>query len=202
MKRIALAVTAVFALALCSCNEAGKLASAVEGTWSGAPVRLIDESASSAMIIDNMILTVDSTGRGGELIMSGLITTTAQLQGTQAVMQPFSMSASAKSTATGSWTAVSEDEINVNINPATIAVTVDPQAIELTANLLTGSTTPEPETLKPQLAQSIQSQLSGALQLRYAGMKHFDDVKVKGNVMKLEVNDAEYTFSRQGLAPQ
>ena len=79
---------------------------------------------------------------------------------------------------------------------------MDPDATELVANVVTGATAPELETMKPRIAQSIKNQLSAVLQLRYASIKHLDDVKVKGNVLKFEIGHDEYTFSRQGGVPQ
>lgn len=198
MKKILISIAAIAAVALSSCNGAGTLAREVEGTWSGVPVKFVDESASSAVIIENLIFTTDSTGMGGSLIISGLISTTAQVQGTQAIVQPFSLSASAKSMATATWRAVDEDEIDVTVDAGSVSVTVDPQAIELTSNVMTGATAPEQTALKPQLAASMKSQLTNALVVRYAAMNKLDDVKVKGNVMKYEVADVDYTFSRQG----
>lgn len=202
MKKVLLTMSAIAAIMLSSCDSTAKLAKEVEGSWSGVPVKLVDESAASAMIIESYIFSVDSSGRSGDIVVGGMISTTSQMPQSQDVVQPFSITGSAKSIVYGSWTAVDDDEINVNLSPESLSVTVDPDATELVANMATGATAPELETMKPQIAQSMKNQLTAALQLRYASIKHLDDVKVKGNVLKFEIGHDEYTFSRQGGIPQ
>ena len=202
MKKVLLTMSAIAAIMFCSCDDAGRLAKEVEGSWSGVPVKLVDESAASAYIIENYIFSVDSTGHSGDIVVGGMISTTFQMPQSNDEVQPFSLTGSAKSIIYGVWTAVDDDEINVSLSPESLSVTVDPDATELVANVVTGATAPELETMKPRIAQSIKNQLSAVLQLRYASIKHLDDVKVKGNVLKFEIGHDEYTFSRQGGVPQ
>lgn len=200
MKHLVIAAAALCALGLSSCNEAAKLAKNIEGTWSGAPERFIDDTTGSATVIESTTFAVDSTGKGGDMIIVGLVSTTGQVQGSTSIMQPISISAAAKTQVLGHWQAIDDDEIHVSIDPRTLTVDVDPEGVVLTTNLLDGATQATADSQKPQVAESVKIQVTNALQMRYASIKKIDDIDIKGNVMEYEINHREYTASRQGPA--
>ena len=72
----------------------------------------------------------------------------------------------------------------------------------LTTNLLTGAEAPSTESLRPQMAEAIRSNLSHVLAMRYLSYRKLDDVKVKdkGAMLKFEVGKQDYILSRQGPA--
>jgi hypothetical protein len=200
MKKITYALMALATLGMSSCNEAAKLAENIEGTWSGAPERIIDDLSGSATVIESTTFAVDSTGKGGDMIIVSLISTTGQVQGSASIMQPLSVSAAAKAEILGKWQAVDDDEIHVSIDPRTLSVSVDPEGVVLTTNLLDNAAQATVASIKPQVAESVKSQITNALQMRYASIKKIDDIDIKGNVMEYEINHKEYTASRQGPA--
>lgn len=200
MKKITYALMALATLGMSSCNEAAKLAENIEGTWSGAPERIIDDPSGSATVIESTTFAVDSTGKGGDMIIVSFISTTGQVQGSASIMQPLSVSAAAKAEILGKWQAVDDDEIHVSIDPRTLSVSVDPEGVVLTTNLLDNAAQATVASIKPQVAESVKSQITNALQMRYASIKKIDDIDIKGNVMEYEINHKEYTASRQGPA--
>ena len=94
-------------------------------TWSGAPERIIDDPSGSATVIESTTFAVDSTGKGGDMIIVSLISTTGQVQGSASIMQPLSVSAAAKAEILGKWQAVDDDEIHVSIDPVSYTHLVD-----------------------------------------------------------------------------
>ena len=131
------------------------------------------------------------------MIVLALVSTTGQLQGSASIMQPISVSAAAKAEIVGKWQAVDDDEIHVSLDPGTLTVSVDPEGVVLTSNMLDGAAQATVSSIKPQLAESIKTQIANALQMRYASIKKIDDIDIKGNVMEYEINKSDYTASRQ-----
>lgn len=195
------AIVALTAVGMSSCNEAAKLANNIEGTWSGAPERFIDDPTGTATVIESTTFAVDSTGKGGDMIVVALVSSTGQVQGSASIMQPISISAAAKAEILGKWQAIDDDEIHVNLDPRTLTVSVDPEGVVLTTNLLDGAAQANVASIKPQVAESVKGQVAHALQMRYASIKKIDDIDIKGNVMEYEINHKEYTASRQGPTP-
>ncbi|MDE7025063.1 MAG: hypothetical protein K2O88_04190 [Paramuribaculum sp.] len=197
MKKFMYAIMALGILGLSSCNEATKLAQNMEGTWSCTPERFMNDATGSATVIENITYAIDSTGKGGDMIVLALVSTTGQLQGSASIMQPISVSAAAKAEIVGKWQAVDDDEIHVSLDPGTLTVSVDPEGVVLTSNMLDGAAQASVSSIKPQLAESIKTQIANALQMRYASIKKIDDIDIKGNVMEYEINKSDYTASRQ-----
>ena len=158
MKHLVIAAAALCALGLSSCNEASKLAKNIEGTWSGAPERLIDDPTGTATVIESTTFAVDSTGKGGDMIIVGLVSATGQMQGSTAIIQPISISAAAKAEVLGKWQAIDDDEIQVSIDTRTLTVSIDPEGVVLTTNMLDGDAQANVASIKPQLAEAVKQQ--------------------------------------------
>ena len=99
----------------------------------------------------------------------------------------------------GKWQAIDDDEIQVSIDTRTLTVSIDPEGMVLTTNMLDGDAQANVASIKPQLAEAVKQQVTNALQMRYASIKKIDDIDIKGNVMEYEINHKEYTASRQGV---
>lgn len=185
-----------------SCDDTARLIKDVTGTWSGAPEKLVDNSASSATIIDTYTFTAIPDTKGGNVTITSLISVTGQIDGAQAIVQPFSLSASGTASIQGTWTAIDDDEIALSLEPKTLDVNIDPQAVVLSSSLLSGNTSAAVDSMKPALVQTIKAQVQQAVTARYLSMKHLDDVDVKGSILKYEIGKHHYTMSRQGQVAQ
>ncbi len=199
MKKILIGVIAVAAMALTGCDEAKRLAGEVNGTWGSTPQMLVNDAGSQATIVETITFAQDPDSAGGEVIITGLVSSTGSMTGTDAVMQPFELAASASSTVKGRWTAVDDDEIMMNLDVQKMTVDVDPSALVISGNVLTGNTESNPEALRPQMAALVKGALTRQLTARYTAMHHLDDVKVKdkGTVLKFEVGKTDYVYSNQ-----
>lgn len=202
MKKFLLGLLAVSALGLQSCDDSAKLAENIEGTWSGAPEHLIDTSASSASIIDTYTFTHTPDTKGGNITITSVISVTGQIDGSQAIVQPFSLSASGTASVQGTWEAIDDDEIAVAIDPKTLNVAIDPDAVVLSSSMLTGNTSAAVDSMKPALVNTIKAQVQQAVGNRYLSLKRLDDVEVKGPMLKYEIGKQHYTMSRQGQVAQ
>lgn len=189
------------ALLFASCQSSSKLADSIEGSWSGAPEKLIDNNASSATITETYTFLRENTSNGGEVVVTALVSTTGAISGTEAIIQPFSVAAAATAQLSGTWEAKSNDEVSFTWNDSSLVVNIDPQAVTLSANTLNGAESPSVESLKPQMAESIKAQLSQALEVRFLSVKKFSDIKFGDRVLNLKVNGEEREFAKQGVNP-
>lgn len=203
MMKLSTILTLAAAAVLASCNEGSRLASAIEGTWSSAPEHLSDNTAASATTIDTYTFEIDEgNDKGGVLMISSLVSTTGQISGSDAIVQPFSLSAASTATVNGTWEAVDDDEINVSVDMSTLQVNVDPDAVVLSTSVLTGDNYNSVDSMKPALVNSIKAQVTKAITMRYASIKRIDDIDIKGDVMQWEINDVKSSLSRQGPGPK
>lgn len=199
MKKILLGMVALLGVALTGCNEADRLASKVAGVWSSNPQMLVNDVGSQATLIESINFMRDESTPGGEVIITGLISSTGSMTGNDAVMEPFEMAASARSTVKGKWTAVDDDEITLALDVTKMTVEVDPSALVISGNVLTGATQSNPEQLRPQMATLVEAALRRQLTARYTAMTKLDDVKLinDNTQLKFEVGKTDYVYSSQ-----
>ena len=199
MKKILLGIVAVGAIALTGCDEASRLAGDVSGAWSSTPQMLVNDPGSQATIVETIEFQRDSTSNGGVVIVSGLISSTGSTSGNEALMQPFEIAASARSTISGTWKAIDDDDITMALDVQSLNVEIDPTALVITSNVLTGDTESNPENVKPQIAQMVRAAIQRQLTARYTSWTKLDDVKVKdkGTVLKFEVGKKDYVYHNQ-----
>ncbi len=193
------------AFALVSCNDNARLASEVQGTWTGTPENFTDNSVVTATILETFDFVSDGTviakgSHGGSVVIVGMITASTQVVADAGLVEPLSLTATAKSTISGTWTVIDDDEIALSLNLQSLAVDVDPSTLVVEGNVLTGNDTPKIDSIRPSVAATIGASMKRALENRYASFRHLDDVKVKGPLLKFEIGKMDCVFTRQGEA--
>ncbi len=192
------------ALGLVSCDENARLAKSIQGSWSGTPENFTDNSVVTATILEtidfaDMPDAVAPGSNGGEVVIAGMISATTQVVASGDMAEPLTLTATAKSTVSGTWTVIDDDEVALALDPTTLSVEVDPKTVVIEGNVLSG-TVPQMDSIRPSVASSISSSMQRALSTRYASFRHLDDVKVKGPLLKFEIGKIDYVFTRQGAA--
>ena len=99
------------ALALVSCNDNARLASEVQGAWTGTPENFTDNSVVTATILETFDFVSDGTviakgSHGGSVVIAGMITASTQVVADAGLVEPLSLTATAKSTISGTWTVI------------------------------------------------------------------------------------------------
>ncbi|WP_289869671.1 hypothetical protein [uncultured Duncaniella sp.] len=193
------------ALALVSCNDNARLASEVQGAWTGTPENFTDNSVVTATILETFDFVSDGTviakgSHGGSVVIAGMITASTQVVADAGLVEPLSLTATAKSTISGTWTVIDDDEIALSLNLQSLAVDVDPSTLVVEGNVLTGNDTPKIDSIRPSVVATIGASMKRALENRYASFRHLDDVKVKGPLLKFEIGKMDCVFTRQGEA--
>lgn len=191
---------AVVALLYGCSNLSARLAQDVAGDWQSTPESLSDNGVLTASIVDFYDFgepgASDNGSYTGPLSINGMINITTQIAADSTGVQPTELSASARSSVSGTWTVIDDDEIVVSLDLSTISVDVDPQGVALNVPSL-GGREPAVDSISANIAASIKASLAQALTLRYGKINHLDDVKVKGNLLKYEIGHEDFVLTRQ-----
>lgn len=183
-----------------SCDENARLANEITGVWTGTIENFTDNSTITASIIDTYDFMPDTcTERGqhaGPLTIAGMISTSTQVVGDNSLIEPINISTAAKSVIKGSWTVVDDDELLIRLDPGSLDITIDPKDVAVNTNPYNPENV-QVDSLRQAFCANIEISLRQALLNRYASVNHLDDVKVKGQLMKYEINDIDHTLARQ-----
>lgn len=185
-----------------SCDEASRLAKNVCGAWTGTPTGVAGTTLQSS-VIETFTFTLDDAAkdaRSGNLTITSVITSQSTFGGDAVAGLPaVNLSIASTGSITGTWTAVDDDEITVSLDPRSLTVTVDPDAVELSSGMFTTNMGEQIDSLRPQLTNAVRLELTNDLATRYASFNHFDDVKVKkGALLKFEIGPTDYVLTRTG----
>lgn len=188
-------------LGLVSCDETARLAKELPGSWGGTPENISDNTAVTATILETIDITADDSAvakgsHGGVVTIAGMLSATTQFVSDQT--EPVSLTASAKSLVSGTWTAIDDDEVAVILDISTLTVNVDPDAVTINNSILNGEAAPQIDSMKPAVISTIAESMKRALATRYTSLRRLDDVKVKGPLLKFEIGKTDYVFTRQG----
>lgn len=203
MKAIHILMSAAIAISLVSCNENERLAKELYGTWAGTPENITDNTAITATLIETYFMAdapeaLPKGSYGGEITISGMVSCSTQIIADSTSAEPMTLTASGTSTINGTWTVIDDDEIAVTLKPETLQVNMDPEAVTVANNVVTNNDNPNVETLKPGITTTLREGIKQALAMRYASIRQIDDIKVKGPLLKFEIGNNDYVFTRQG----
>ena len=185
-------------LVACSNSEA-RFAKEIPGVWQGTPEAISDNSAISTSIIDTYefspaSMTANETLTGA-VTVSGMVNVSTQVVDS-AFVEPIQLSAAAHTTISGTWTVVDDDEIALSMDVASLVVDVDPKAVAANgSSMVMGN--PATDALNPEVRARIAEGIKQALSVRYASLRHMDDVKIKGALLKYEVGEEDFVLTRQ-----
>lgn len=198
------AAVVVICLAACS-----RLAN-IEGTWNGAAISYQQPLAPGAagsygavatnvstQIATNMTFSPDArkSGTGVVEFMSGVdVLNTVPFEGK--VVDPFEINIGATAVCSGTYLFKDDDEVVIAIDPASVKVSIDPQAVNYSENIATGQDAARIDSLRPAIVQHYQRQLLPVMKDYYSKITRIDDIKVKDNILSCEINDRDLTFRR------
>lgn len=132
----------------------------------------------------------------GTVTVTGMVNTTTQIVGDSALIEPLGLSASARTSISGTWTVIDDDEIALSFDPQSLVVEVDPDAVVANNNPIALSS-PAVDSIRPDLCKTIEHGIRVALTARYASMRHMDDVKIKGALLKYEYDNEDFVLTKQ-----
>ena len=197
---------AVVVLCLAACSRLAN----IEGTWNGAPVRYEQRTAPGAVGSDGAVATNVSTqiatnmtfvpdaqksGAGTVEFMSNVdVINTVPFEGK--LVDPFEINIGATAVCTGTYHFEDQDDVVIAIDPASIKVDIDPQAVNYSENIATRQDAAQTDSLRPALVRQYTRQLLPVMKDYYSKITRIDDIKVKDGIMSCEINDRDLTFRR------
>ncbi len=202
MKKMIFAAAAlvVLAVGMTSCNEEEKLAKEVAGTWSTEQQTFFNNDQGQASGGDVFTFEVDPAAKTGGIVnVASSISLSRGADALTPANEPYSLSVAAMASVSGRWTAVDDDEIRIDFDANSLKVSVDPEAVALVANPLSGASQADVDSLRPQMAQFYQTELTNAMRVRYSTFTKLDDVKVRnsGQTLKFEAVKTDYVLQRR-----
>lgn len=211
MKKIFyIAAVGLLTAGLASCNENAKLASQVEGVWSGNVTELVkkdgkknkETNVSGAATVNSITPSFTfakdvNVKDGGKVTYTGVYSI-SQAVSSQVVDVPFEATANVKATAEGTWTAIDDDEIMLTIDQTSVKTEIDPSSISFGYAVLTDKPVSELDSLKANLLPNLEISFGAEVQKRVAMMKKLDDIKFpQTGTMTLEIGKTDYTLTKQ-----
>ncbi|MDE5982814.1 MAG: hypothetical protein K2M02_11585 [Duncaniella sp.] len=196
MKKFYYLFIGLMAVAFGSCDENARLAREIQGTWTGTPERLNDAENVTSTIVETYTFTPDEVNpkaKNGNVTITGNVSSNIPV-----AVSPVSISAAATTSIQGTWTVIDDDEIALVLDPKSLQVKVDPEAVTVSNDIFTDQNIPQVDSLRREVTANIAAQLRRDTEIHYMSVRQLDDVKIKGPILKFEISDIEYVLTRQG----
>lgn len=196
-----------FILGMAACNSPKKLASKLEGKWVGEPTEMVKKSKKKAKngvsapqsVVCTPTFTFslsdEKNPKGGNFTLSSSYVITQSLETTE-VSTPVNATISGIATASGTWTATSDDEVLLTANASKTSVVVDPNSLNLTFAKSTDTPASALLPIKERMQSVIADQVSDLIKTRVANLHKLDDVKLNDNLLKLEISETKIIFTK------
>lgn len=207
--KIILSLAAIMSVGLASCDETARLATSLEGNWTGTPTaannksKILDRMSSinqdgpEIQTITPTLSIIKDPGVSGGSMKYSAIYTVSQNVTTVATDVPFSVTANVTANANASWTAYDDDEINVSIDPASVKINVDPASVRLEYTVLTDKPASSLDSIKTHMMSNIEKMFTAAVSTKLLSINEFEDIKVKGPSMTLEIGYDDFNFIKK-----
>lgn len=201
---------ALTASLLASCGgDNTRLARDIEGTWQGTPTAVASTQPGIITMTDTWTFVGDdANATGGSLVITSLSSVEWPLSytGDTVAVQadPYAVTMAASVSLNGTWDLDPQDpddEIIVSIDPRSLSVNIDPDAVAASTN----GNPVALDTIPPVIYGAARAELTKAVQTRFFPISHLDDVKIEGRTLKFEIpatvedgQEIKITLNRQG----
>lgn len=184
------------AMSLYSC---GDRLDALPGLWEGTPVTIGSVSQmNSTASISMEFQTVPGGGETGDVALRAMINTedatVPQLDG---MVESYALDVASTAYIMGKYTVVDDDKILITLDPSSLDVKVDPDAVRYGSNIFTDEQKPVVDSLMPYAAAHLQAVIKPQISKEFLKFGTLDDVKIKdGRILYCEIADRDYTFRK------
>ncbi|MDE6332148.1 MAG: hypothetical protein K2L80_06060 [Muribaculaceae bacterium] len=191
------AVALVSASAFVSCDSTPDLS----GSWTCAPQHLNNvNGAFTASSIDVFSFTNSADSKkSGSVVISSMVSAQQTVSGTPDLIEPYQETVAATASITGTWTfhPDEDDDVDIILDYSTLKVNIDPAGVAFSQNYITGREQPQIDSLTASAVSRWQQSIYEALKPYYSKYVRLDDISIKNNILRTEVNDTDLTFTRK-----
>lgn len=176
---------------LVSCDTGNGLARQIEGAWQGTPQAITTSEAGILTMTDEWNFIADEAkGNGGDLIITSMASVEWPLTiaGDSIAPQsdPYAVTLSAVVSLNATWDLDPHDpdeDILVSIDPKTLSVTFDPDAVTVSAN----GNPVTLDSIPASIYGEARRELIKAAQTRFFPVNQLEDVEIKKGSVKFEI---------------
>ncbi|MDE5900431.1 MAG: hypothetical protein K2H33_03635 [Muribaculaceae bacterium] len=198
-----LIASAATVAAMASCESPSRLASRIEGEWSGTPERITDTSLSYLSMTPAYEFVrndgADADRSAGKVTLTAQIDTTMPADGFPVDSLgevPVSFSVAAVVTVNGTWKAIDDDEVLVRFSTSDMLTSVDSKAVCEYTSPMSAADKPQTVELPSPVLESIGRQITTSMTHYVANISKLDDIEIRDNFMKFEIGKKDFTFTR------
>lgn len=193
---LSIAATILFTTA---CESPSRLASKIEGLWSGTSERFDKQ-----IVSDGTYTPVYEFSRSDRR-PDGVVTLSAQVSVTMPINSqvsaegtaPVSATAAALATVSGTWFADDDDELKIAFDPSTLTVTMDPDLQFAIADVYTNFDTDSVATVPAPVMKAFSEQIRRGMNDVISKVHEFDDIHFNtDDMMTAKVAKTRRTFTR------
>ncbi len=190
-----LGLAASLSLVACSSHEKD-----LEGTWTGGMERLsLDQnSLADCQTTTRIVFTPnsDNTSQGSINILSDIVIQDV-VPSNDSIVSEYEITVSGTSQISGTYVFEDDDDIIVSLDPQTLNITIDPEAVIFASNVLTDEQKPGIETLsRKSIADRYMRQLRGAVAKLYDKYHKISDITISKDLMSYELDDKDGSMHR------
>lgn len=196
---LSLAAIAGAIIFVTACDSPGRLASKIEGTWSGMPQRITTDQPGEATYMPMYTFERDNSRPEGRIVLAAEVSVMLPVDAPVDSLgaAPISATANAQATVSGIWTATDDDEIKIAFDPTTLVITMNPELTYSVADVFTSTDTDE--SVKPSAAvmRAFSEQIRRDMNTVIAAHYELDDIEFRSdNMLTCELQKRHITLSR------
>lgn len=189
---------AVFAMMLVAYGCGDRL-EVLPGLWDSTPTTLGSQSQmNSTATISMEFNEVPGSSRNGDVVLRAYINMEeATVPQYDNLVESYALSVAATARINGKYNIIDDDEVVITLDPTSLEVVVDPEAVKFRNNVITDAQKPMLDSLRPAAAAHLEAVIRPQISQEFYKYDRLDDIKIKnGSFMSCEIGDRDYTFRK------
>lgn len=194
---------ALFAIAaLLAFTGCGDRLDVLPGLWDGTPVMLGSQSQmNSTTTVTMEFNAAPGSERTGDVTLRAFISTEdATVPQFDGMVESYALNVASTAMVNGKYNIIDDDEVALTLDPTSLQVRVDPDAVKYRSIVFTDEQKPIIDSLMPAAAEHIAAVLRPQISQELYKYSRLHDVKIKdGSIMSCEIGDRDYTFRKVNM---
>jgi hypothetical protein len=184
---------------LSSCDSKQKVSENLRGVWATDPEALHDTGAARTTVTRLIEFTPSESNGEGNITLVAYITVENTVPFNDSIVTPLTITASGTASMSGTYAMKDHDDMDISLNPSTLSVNVDPDAVQLNYDVLSESSSSDVVNLTGASSILASQQIGHIARNIFFHLTEIEDIKVNYNLMKCELDDTDFVFHRQGV---